>query len=104
MFRTVLAVALLISASLSAQGDARAQLARGHELWRQRLANSAIAAFDAAARDRADAAEAHEALGRIYLFKGWQQEGVFPGWHDEPEYREKALAELKAALAIDPSR
>ena len=36
------------------------------------------------ARRRTTAAEAHEALGRIYTFKGWQQESVFPGWHDEP--------------------
>ena len=38
---------------------------------------------------RATAAEAHEALGRIYTFKGWQQENVFPGWHDEPAFREQ---------------
>ena len=50
------------------------------------------------------AAEAHEALGRVYTFKGWQQESAFPGWHDEPAYRDKALAELKAAVAADPDR
>src|SRR6185436_8716470 len=49
-------------------------------------------------------AAAHEALGRIYTFKGWQQESVFPGWHDEPGVRAKALAELKAAVAADPAR
>src|SRR6185295_8049037 len=38
------------------------------------------------------------------LFKGWQQEGTFPGWHDEPAYRPRAIAELKAALAADPGR
>lgn len=103
--RALVAAAVFASAAaLSAQGDARALLRKGHDLWSQRLSKSAIAAFEAAARDRAAAAEAHEALGRIYLFKGWRQEGVFPGWHDEPEYRKRAIAELKAAVAADPSR
>ena len=88
----------------SAQTPARDQLARGQSLWEQRLAKSAIAALEAAARDKTTAPEAHEALGRIYTFKGWQQESVFPGWHDEPGVRERAIAELKAALAADPTR
>jgi hypothetical protein len=87
-----------------AQPPARDQLARGNALWDQRLAKSAIAALDAAARDRSIAAEAHEALGRIYTFKGWQQESVFPGWHDEPSFRERALSELKAAVAAGSAR
>ena len=99
-----LGFAALIVAGALAQSPAREQLARGHAMWNQRLAKSAIAAFEAAARDRETAAEAHEALGRIYTFKGWQQEGTFPGWHDEPLYRDRALAELKASLAADPSR
>src|SRR5215468_1326338 len=90
--------------SLSAQTPAREQLVRGRALWDQRLSKSAITALEAASRDRATAAEAHETLGRIYTFKGWQQEAVFPGWHDEPSYRERALAELKAAIAADPVR
>ena len=57
-----------------------------------------------AARDNETAAEAHEVLGRLYTFKGWQQEGVFPGWHDEPACRPLALAELRAAVAADPNR
>ena len=72
--------------SLAPDARAREQLARGKALWDQRLAKSAIAALEAAARDPATAAEAHEALGRIYTFKGWQQESVFPGWHDEPAF------------------
>jgi thiol-disulfide isomerase/thioredoxin len=88
----------------AAQSPARNQLTRGQALWDQRLAKSAIAALEAAAKDPATAAEAHEALGRLYTFKGWQQEGVFPGWHDEPALRERAIAELKAALAADPAR
>jgi len=97
--------------TLAAQSNSGEQLAppalslsKGHELWRQRLSKSALAAFEAAARDRATAAEAHEAIGRIYMFKGWQQEGVFPGWHDEPEYRGRAIAALEASLAADPTR
>ena len=91
-------------AAVSAQTPAREQLARGRALWDQRLSKSAIAALETAARDRATASEAHETLGRIYVFKGWQQEAVFPGWHDEPSYRDRALAELKAAVAADPAR
>jgi hypothetical protein len=100
---TVAAV-VLTAAGVFAQSPAREQLARGNALWDQRLANSAIAALEAAARDRSTAAEADEALGRLYTFKGWLQESVFPGWHDEPAYRAKALAALKASLAADPGR
>ena len=101
----VVAAAVVVTvAGVFAQTPAREQLARGNALWDQRLAKSAIAALEAAARDRRTAAEAHEALGRIYTFKGWQQDNVFPGWHDEPAYREKALAALKASLAADATR
>jgi hypothetical protein len=89
---------------VSSAGGNQQQLAKGHELWRQRLSKSALEAFQAATRDKATAAEAWEAIGRIYLFKGWQEEGAFPGWHDEPEYREQAVAALEKSLAADPSR
>src|SRR5262245_2454796 len=95
---------VLAAVTLSAQMPARDALAKGKGFWDQRLAKSAISALEAAARDNSVAAEAHEVLGRIYTFKGWQQESVFPGWHDEPSYRERALAELKAAVAADPTR
>jgi hypothetical protein len=99
------AVALVALAGVAGgQTAARDQLARGRAAWDQRLSKSAIAALEAATRDRSTAAEAHEALGRIYTFKGWQQDNVFPGWHDEPAYRARAIAELKAALAADPNR
>jgi hypothetical protein len=101
---SALAMVLVGTVSVHGQADARAELANGHRLWGQRLATSAIAAFEAATRDRATAAEAWEALGRIYLFKGWQQEGVFPGWHDETEYRDKAVAAFQAAHEADPGR
>ncbi len=100
----IVAAVLLSAGAAIAQTAARDQLARGHAAWDQRLSRSAIAAFEAAAREPAAAAEAHEALGRIFMFKGWQQEGALPGWHDEPAYRERAIAELEAALAADPSR
>jgi tetratricopeptide (TPR) repeat protein len=92
------------SAGTVAQTPAREQLARGEALWAQRLAKSAIAALEAAARDKSTAAAAHEALGRIYTFKGWQADNVFPGWHDEPALRDRALVELRTAVAADPSR
>ena len=94
----------LTAAGALAQTPARDQLARGNALWDQRLAKSAIVALEAATRDRSTAAEAHEALGRLYTFKGWLQDNVFPGWHDEPSVRERAVAELKAAIAADPAR
>jgi len=99
------AVCLAIgTALLSAQSNAQAQLKKGQALWNQRLSKSAIAELEAAARDKSTAAAANEALGRIYTFKGWQQEAVFPGWHDEPSYRQKALTALRAAVAADPAR
>lgn len=100
----IAAAVCLSAAGLVAQSPAREQLTRGQALWDQRLANSAIAALEAATRDNATAAEAHEALGRIYTFKGWQADNVFPGWHDEPALRERAITELRAAVAADPSR
>lgn len=96
-------VALAVATSL-AQSQAERYLAHGKAMWDQRLAKSAIVALGLATRDKATAAEAHEVLGRIYTFKGWQQDNVFPGWHDEPAYRTKAITELKASLAIDPTR
>src|SRR5437867_8382400 len=97
------ALVVVTFAGLLAQSPAQ-QLARGNALWDQRLANSAIAALEGAARDRGTAAEAYEALGRLYTFKGWLQDNVFLGWHDEPECRERALAALKASLAADATR
>jgi thiol-disulfide isomerase/thioredoxin len=98
------AAVCVTAAGLFAQSAAREQLVRGNAFWDQRLAKSAIAALEAATHDKGTAAEAHEALGRIYTFKGWQQESAFGGWHDEPSFRERALTELKAAVAADPAR
>jgi thiol-disulfide isomerase/thioredoxin len=103
-FLFVSAAALCLTTGVVAQTTAREQLARGKARWDQRLSKSAIEALESAARDANTAAEAHETLGRIYTFKGWQQESAFPGWHDEPSCRDKAIAELKAALAAEPGR
>jgi tetratricopeptide (TPR) repeat protein len=100
----IAAAGVLVAAGAVAQGTAREQLARGQALWDQRLAKSATVALEAAAKDPSTAAEAHEALGRMYTFRGWQTDNVHPGWHDEPSLREKALAELRAAVAADPNR
>jgi tetratricopeptide (TPR) repeat protein len=103
--RTLILVVATAAAAAGpfAQSSARNHLRRGRELWDQRLAKSAIASLEIAARDNETAAEAHEALGGLYTFKGWQQEGVFPGWHDEPACRPLALAELRAAVAANPN-
>jgi len=93
-----------MTSALVAQTPPKDALARGRKAWDQRLAQTAIAQLEIAAKDPATAAEAHELLGRVYTFKGWQQDNVMPGWHDEPAYRPKAIAELKASLAADPSR
>lgn len=98
--------AIIVAATVSAfaQTTPREQLARGHALWNQRLSKSAIAALEAATRDKSTAAEAYEALGRLYTFRGWQQDNVFPGWHDQPADRQKAIDALKASLAAEPGR
>lgn len=98
------AVVLAAAAAASAQTSAREQLLRGRQLWDQRLSKSAIAALEAATRDPSTAAEAYEALGRLYTYKGWLQDNVFPGWHDEPAYRQRAIDALNASLAADPNR
>ena len=98
------AAVVMTATGVMAQAPAQSQLARGQSLWDQRLSKSAIAVLEEAAKDKSTAAEADEALGRIYTFKGWQQESTFPGWHDEPAYRAKALAALRASVRADPSR
>ena len=104
--RAALTASIVVAtvAGATAQGSGREQLARGRAAWDQRLAAPAIAAFETATRDASTAAEAWEALGRLYTFKGWQQEGFFGGWHDEPGLREKALAALRSSLAVEPGR
>ena len=102
----IIGTAIFVAALLPAmaQTPARDVFARGKAAWDQRLANTAISQLEIAAKDPLTAAEAHELLGRIYTFKGWQQDNVFPGFHDEPAYRARAINELKASLAADPNR
>ncbi len=102
----VATVLVMVAAAglLAAPTPAQTQLARGRSLWDQRLSKSAIAALEIAAKDPTTAAEANEALGRLYMFKGWQQESTMPGWHDEPGCRQKALDALRASVQIDSSR
>src|SRR5262249_33549374 len=97
-------IVIIMTVFAAAQSGGREQLTKGKTLWDQRLSKSAIVALEEATKNPATAAEAYEALGRMYTFKGWQQEGAFPGWHDEPAYRERALAALRAAVKADPSR
>ncbi len=106
MHRKLLIIAAIaaLPAFAFAQTNGKELLARGQAAWAQRLSKTVITAFEAATHEPARAAEAHEALGRIYIFKGWQQEGVFAGWHDEPSVRGRAIAELKASLSADPNR
>src|SRR5258708_7287517 len=101
LFTAIVVFTAVVDAS--AQTADRDPLARGRSLWSQRLATSAIAALEAATRDRSTAAEAHEQLGRIYTFKGWLEDNGFRGWQDEPSVRGKALAEMRAAVAADPN-
>jgi thiol-disulfide isomerase/thioredoxin len=101
---TAIFVTTLTTVFVAAQSGGREQLTKGLSLWDQRLSKSAIVALEAATKTPATAAEAYEALGRVYTFKGWQQEGAFPGWHDEPAYRDRALTALRAAVKADPGR
>ncbi len=103
-FETGEALALLDGALASKPGDGRLLSTRGKILWGLRRARSAIEALEQAARDPKALGDANYELGRVYFFKGWQAEGAFPGWHDEPEYRERAIAAFEAAIKADQSR
>ena len=84
--RPTVIVAIVASAitAVFAQNAARDQLARGQALWDQRLANSAIAALEIAARNKTTAAEAHETLGSVII----QGESATLGdEHEQPEER-----------------
>lgn len=75
---------------------------KGNILWSMYRSKSAIAAYGLAANDAKAAAGAQYGLGRIYFFKGWQSEGAFPGWHEEPEFRDTAIAAFRMSIAADP--
>jgi len=100
-----LAAALALTGGAAAQPAAdagREALRDGERLWRLKRTRSALEAFERAAQSKQHAAEARQRIGRIYFFKGWEAEGAFPGWHEEVEYREKALLAFDEALKRGP--
>ena len=76
--------------------------AKGQIYWRLLRTKSAEQALLEAAKSPAFAAEAQYWLGRIYLFKGWQAENAFPGWHEQVGYRPRAIAAVTAARDLRP--
>ena len=96
------AIEVLDSALVKHPGNGALLAAKGRVLWELRRTTSAIEILRQALKDRTSAAEASYWLGRIYHFKGWQGEGAFPGWHDEPEYRDQAESAFRVAAAASP--
>jgi hypothetical protein len=96
----VLALALPAAAQPGAEG--RRALLEGDRLWRLKRTRSALAAYQKAAQHEELAGLAQLRMGRIYLFKGAEAEAAFPGFHEEVEYREKALAAFEEALRRAP--
>lgn len=98
------ALALTGGAAAQTAADAgRQALQDGERLWRLKRTRSALEALEKAAASKDSAAQAYERIGRIYLFKGSESEGIFPGWHEEAEYREKALHAFDEALKRAPA-
>lgn len=77
--------------------------AKGQIYWRLLRTKSAEQALAVAAKTPAYTAEAQYWLGRIYLFKGYQAENAFPGWHEEVSYRPRALKAFTAARDVKPT-
>ncbi len=86
-----------------APNDAGLLEALGQLEWRMLHTASALRAFERATRDPVLGADAHLGLGRIFAFRGWQQEGAFPGWHEEVDQRPRALAEFRRAAELRPT-
>ena len=84
------ALAVLSSAAL-AQTPAREQLAKGQALWDQRLANSAIAAFEAAASDHRPPPKRMRRSAGMYTFKGWQRKTSSPAGTTSRRVRRRRL-------------
>ncbi len=87
----------------TAQDPGRQALQDGERLWRLKRTRSALVSFEKAALSPASAtrAKAHERIGRIYLFKGAESEGAFPGWHEQVAFKEKALRAFDEALKLE---
>ena len=71
--------------------------AKGRIYWRLLRTNSAEQALIAASKSPAFGGEAHYFLGVIYDFKGNKAEGAYPGWHEEVDYRPRAVAAFATA-------
>ena len=98
----IVLAAALAAAPQSAGDPSAAALQEGDRLWRLKYTGSALAAYEKAALSPDHAREAHESIARVYFFKGWQSEGAFPGWHEQVEYRPKALDAFAEALKLGP--
>lgn len=101
-------LALALAAGLVAQpaGDAGKQaVAEGDRLWRLKQTRSALAAYEKVAAGKSAEAQAlaYARIGRIYLFKGAESEGAFPGWHEQVAFKEKALRAFDEALKRAPT-
>lgn len=100
---TAAALAALNQGLKATPTDAGLLAAKGQIYWRLLRTKSAEQALIAAAATPAYAAEAQYWLGRIYFFKGYQAENVFPGWHEEVSYRPRALKAFTAARDAKPT-
>jgi tetratricopeptide (TPR) repeat protein len=99
---TTQALAALDAGLKRSPSDPGLLAAKGQIYWRLLRTKSAEEALRKAAQSPEYAAEAQYWLGRIYLFKGWQAEGAFPGWHEQVEYRPRAIAAFTAARDLRP--
>ena len=106
--RAGLSLVVVVASAAAAQplGEAsRSALAEGERLWRVKQTRSALAAFERVTKAPGSAAQAlaYARIGRIYLFKGAESEGAFPGWHEQVAFKEKALQAFDEALKRTPS-
>ncbi len=92
------ALAAAVAVAQPAVDSGRQALQEGDRLWRLKRTRSALEAFEKAAESKDHAAAAHQRIGRIYFFKGWEAEGAFPGWHEQVAFRPKALKAFDEAL------
>jgi hypothetical protein len=99
---TTAALAALDAGLKASPNDPGLLAAKGRIYWRLLRTASAEQALLQAAKSPAYAAEAQYWLGRIYFFKGYLAENVFPGWHEEVAYRPRALAAFTAGRDAKP--
>jgi tetratricopeptide (TPR) repeat protein len=94
-----------VAAAQPATEASRSALAEGDRLWRLKHTRSALLAFEKVASTPGSAtqAQAYARIGRIYLFKGAESEGAFPGWHEQVAFKGKALSAFDEALKRTPS-